>query len=180
MPGVELRIVSLNDPLVVLGPGEVGEIAVRGPNVFSGYWNQPEMTAQCFVDGFFLTGDIGTMDGTGLFTIVDRKKRMIISGGFNVYPNMIENAIYEHPAVEEAIVIGIADRYRGEAAKAFIKMKAGAEDLTLDGLRAFLADRVGKHEMPAALELRSSLPKSPVGKLLAHVLVDEERARGNA
>jgi long-chain acyl-CoA synthetase len=180
MPGVELRIVSLNDPLVVLGPGEVGEIAVRGPNVFSGYWNQPEMTAQCFVDGFFLTGDIGTMDGTGLFTIVDRKKRMIISGGFNVYPNMIENAIYEHPDVEEAIVIGVPDKYRGEAAKAFIKMKAGAKDLTLDGLRAFLADRVGKHEMPAALELRSSLPKSPVGKLLAHVLVDEERARGNA
>jgi long-chain acyl-CoA synthetase len=180
MPGVELRIVSLNDPLVVLGPGEVGEIAVRGPNVFSGYWNQPEMTAQCFVDGFFLTGDIGTMDGTGLFTIVDRKKRMIISGGFNVYPNMIENAIYEHPDVEEAIVIGVPDKYRGEAAKAFIKMKAGAKDLTLDGLRAFLADRVGKHEMPAALELRASLPKSPVGKLLAHVLVDEERARGNA
>jgi long-chain acyl-CoA synthetase len=180
LQGIELRIVSLNDASVVLGPGEVGEIAVRGPNVFSGYWNQPEMTAQSFVDGFFLTGDIGTVDETGLFAIVDRKKRMIISGGFNVYPNMIENAIYEHPDVEEAIVIGVPDQYRGEAAKAFIKMKAGAEELTLDGLRAFLADRVGKHEMPAALELRSSLPKSPVGKLLAHVLADEERARANA
>jgi long-chain acyl-CoA synthetase len=180
LQGIELRIVSLNDPSRVLGPGEVGEIAVSGPNVFSGYWNQPEMTAQSFVDGFFLTGDIGTVDETGLFAIVDRKKRMIISGGFNVYPNMIENAIYEHPDVEEAIVIGVPDQYRGEAAKAFIKMKAGTADLTLDQLRAFLADRVGKHEMPAALELRSSLPKSPVGKLLAHVLADEERARGNA
>jgi len=174
---IELRIVSLNDPARVLGPNEVGEIAIRGPNIFGGYWNQPELNAKSFVDGFFLTGDIGTMDETGLFTIVDRKKRMIISGGFNVYPNMVENAIYEHPDVEETIVIGVPDEYRGEAAKAFIKLKAGADVLTLEILREFLKDRLGRHELPTALELREFLPKSPVGKLQANVLVEEERAR---
>jgi long-chain acyl-CoA synthetase len=174
---IEMRIVGLNDPTQVLGTGEVGEIAIRGPNIFGGYWNQDALNQQSFVDGFFLTGDIGTMDPDGLFTIVDRKKRMIISGGFNVYPNMIESAIYEHPGVEEAIVIGIPDEYRGEAAKAFLKMKAGADQLTLDELREFLKDRLGKHELPTALELRAELPKSPVGKLLANVLAEEERAR---
>lgn len=180
LPNVELRIVSLNDPHVALGPNQVGEIAIRGPNIFSGYWNQDALNKSSFVDGFFLTGDIGTMDETGLFSIVDRKKRMIISGGFNVYPNMIENAIYEHPDVEEVIVIGIPDEYRGESAKAFIKMKAGRAPLTLEDLRGFLAERVGRHELPVALELRDSLPKSPVGKLQANVLVEEERARGKA
>jgi long-chain acyl-CoA synthetase len=177
LPNVEMRIVSLSDPLRVLPPGEIGEIATRGPNVFSGYWNQPETSAASFADGWFLTGDIGSMDETGLFTLVDRKKRMIISGGFNVYPNMIENSIYEHPDVEEVIVIGVPDPYRGEAAKAFVKLRAGAAALTLEGLRDFLGDRVGRHEMPTALELRDSLPKSPVGKLLATRLADEERAR---
>jgi long-chain acyl-CoA synthetase len=180
LPNIELRIVGLNDPTQVLGPNQVGEIAIRGPNVFSGYWNQPELNASSFVDGFFLTGDIGTMDDDGLFTIVDRKKRMIISGGFNVYPNMIESAIYEHPDIEEAIVIGIPDPYRGETAKAFLKLKDGAPTMTLDILRDFLKDRLGRHELPTALELRGSLPKSPVGKLLANVLADEERARAKA
>ncbi len=177
LPNVEMRIVSLSDPARVLPPGEVGEIAVRGPNLFSGYWNRPDLSAESFVDGFFLTGDIGAMDETGLFTLVDRKKRMIISGGFNVYPTMIENSIYEHPDVEEVIVIGVPDQYRGEAAKAFIKLRAGADAMTLETLRAFLADKIGKHEMPTALELRDSLPKSPVGKLLANVLSEEERAK---
>ena len=174
---IEIRIVGLTDPTLVLGPNQVGEIAIRGPNIFRGYWNQDALNKQSFVDGFFLTGDIGTMDETGLFTIVDRKKRMIISGGFNVYPNMIESAIYEHPDVEEAVVIGIPDTYRGEAAKAFIKMRADTTPLTLEALRDFLEDRLGKHEQPTALELRADLPKSPVGKLLANVLADEERAK---
>jgi long-chain acyl-CoA synthetase len=180
LPNIELRIVSLSDPHVVLPAGEVGEIAVRGPNVFSGYWNQPALNAESFVDGFFLTGDIGVMEADGLFFIRDRKKRMIISGGFNVYPAMIENAIYEHPDVAEVIVIGVPDEYRGEAAKAFVKLKEGAAPLTLDALRVFLADRIGRHEMPAALELRADLPKSPVGKLLANVLAEEERAARTA
>ena len=177
LPNVEMRVVALDDPKRVLPPGEVGEIAIRGPNIFSGYWNQPELSAQSFADGFFLTGDIGRMSPDGLFTLVDRKKRMIISGGFNVYPAMIENSIYEHPDAEEVIVIGVPDPYRGETAKAFIKLRAGAPPLDIETLRAFLADKVGKHELPTALEIRDSLPKSPVGKLLATQLADEERAR---
>ena len=180
LPNVDMRIVSLSDPHRVLPAGEVGEIAIRGPNVTSGYWNQPELSAQSFADGYFLTGDIGTMDARGLFTLVDRKKRMIISGGFNVYPAMIENSIYEHASVEEVIVIGVPDAYRGESAKAFIKQRAGTDPITLEELRAFLADRVGRHEMPTALEIRESLPRSPVGKLLAAQLTEEERAKAAA
>ena len=177
LPNVELRIVSLTDPTQAVPPNTVGEMAVRGPNVTSGYWNQPELTRQSYADGFFLTGDIGRMSADGLFTLVDRKKRMIISSGFNVYPASIENSIYEHPDVEEVIVIGVPDDYRGEAAKAFVKMRAGAKPLDIDDLRAFLADKLGKHEMPNAVEIRDGLPKSPVGKLLAAHLAEEENAK---
>ncbi len=180
LPGIDMRVVALDDPSRVLGIGEVGELALRGPNVFRGYWNQPEATAEAFRDGFFLTGDIGRVDADGLFEIVDRKKNMIISSGFNVYPVAIENAIYEHPDVEEVIVIGVADAYRGQAAKAFVKLKAGAAALTLDALRAFLHDRLGRHEMPAALEIRPTLPRSPASKLLARALIEEERAKAAA
>ena len=110
--------------------GETGEIRIRGPNVTKGYWNRPAETAEAFVGDRFLTGDIGYMDADGYFYLVDRKKDMIISGGFNVYPQMIEQAIYEHPAVHEVIVIGIPDDYRGEAAKAFVKLRAGAAPFT--------------------------------------------------
>jgi long-chain acyl-CoA synthetase len=176
-PGIDLRVVSLDDPNRALGPNEVGELAIRGANVFKGYWNKPEATREAFADGYFLTGDIGRMDEKGQFTIVDRKKNMIISSGFNVYPVAIENAIYEHRDVKEVIVIGVADPYRGQAAKAFVTLKDGAPALTLDGLRGFLADRLGRHEMPAALEIRGDLPRSPAGKLLAKVLIEEERAK---
>ncbi|MFI4995816.1 MAG: dicarboxylate--CoA ligase PimA, partial [Hyphomicrobiales bacterium] len=119
----------------------------------------------------------GRMDEKGQFTIVDRKKNMIISSGFNVYPVAIENAIYEHPDVREAIVIGVPDTYRGQAAKAFVTLKGGAPELTLDALREFLADRLGRHEMPTALEIRRELPRSPAGKLLAKVLIEEEKMK---
>ncbi|WP_460450833.1 dicarboxylate--CoA ligase PimA [Alsobacter sp. SYSU BS001988] len=165
LPGVELDIVSLDDPTRTLPPGEVGELRIRGLNVTKGYWNRPEESAQSFVGDRFLTGDVGYMDEEGFFFIVDRKKDMIISGGFNVYPQMIEQAIYEHPAVAECIVLGVPDEYRGEAAKAFVTLRDGAEPFSMDDLRLFLADKVGKHEMPTALEFRASLPRTPVGKL---------------
>ncbi len=152
---------------------------IKGPNVFKGYWNRPAETAAAFVDGFFLTGDIGYMDEDGYFFLVDRKKDMIISGGFNVYPSVIENAIYEHPDVEEVIVIGVPDAYRGEAAKAFVKLRRGAAALDLDGLHAFLADKIGRHELPAALEIRDNLPRTPVGKLSKKELIDEERRKAD-
>ena len=177
LPGIELRVVDRLDPSRVLPPDEPGELAIRGPNVFKGYWNRPQETAVSFHDGFFLTGDIGVMDARGLFRILDRKKNMIISSGFNVYPAAVENAIYEHPDIAEAIVIGIPDTYRGQAAKAFVTLRAGAPGLSLEALIAFLADRIGRHEMPVALEVRDSLPRSPAGKLLAKALQDEEQAK---
>jgi long-chain acyl-CoA synthetase len=120
------------------------------------------------------------MDEDGFLFVVDRKKDMIISGGFNVYPRVIEEVIYEHPDVEEVIVIGIPDGYRGEAAKAFVKLKPGAVDLTLETLRAFLTDKIGRHEMPAALEIRGALPRTSIGKLSKKELIEEERSNQTA
>ena len=177
LPGIALRVVSLTDPETELAQGETGELAVCGANVTSGYWNRPEETAASFADGWFLTGDIGFMDEDGFFTIVDRKKDMILSGGFNVYPQMIEQAIYTHPDVEECLVIGVKDAYRGESAKAFVKLRAGAGLLTLEALQAYLADRLGKHEMPRALDIRDALPRTPVGKLSKIELKREEAER---
>ena len=170
LPGIEMDIVSLEDPAKVLPIGEVGEIRIKGPNVTKGYWNRPDESAASYVDGKFLTGDIGYMDEDGYFFIVDRKKDMIISGGFNVYPQMIEQAIYQHPSVQEVIVIGIPDAYRGEAAKAFVKLRDGVEPFTLEDLRTFLSGKVGRHELPAALEFRDELPRTTVGKLSRHEL----------
>jgi len=170
LPGIELDVVSLDDPKKVLPVGETGEIRIRGPNVTKGYWNKPKESAESFVEDRFLTGDIGYMDADGYFYLVDRKKDMIISGGFNVYPQMIEQAIYTHPSVQEVIVIGIPDDYRGEAAKAFITLRANAAPFTAEELRAFLAGKLGKHELPAAVEFVRELPRTPVGKLSRHEL----------
>ncbi|HQT68105.1 MAG TPA: AMP-binding protein [Acetobacteraceae bacterium] len=177
LPGIDVQIVSLDDPRRVLGFGEIGEMRVKAANIFQGYYNKAEETAKSFVDGYFLTGDVGSMDEDGLIILVDRRKDMIISGGFNVYPRIIEDAIYEHPAVEEVIVIGIEDEYRGQAAKAFIKLRAGEVEFKLDSLQAFLADKIGKHEMPTALEFRDALPKTSVGKLSKKELVEDERRK---
>jgi long-chain acyl-CoA synthetase len=177
LPGIVMDIVALDDPRRRLKPGEKGEIRIKGPNVTKGYWNAPEETAAAFADGFLLTGDIGYMDEDGYFYLVDRKKDMIISGGFNVYPRTIEEAIYEHPAVAEVVVIGVPDAYRGEAAKAFVQLKADARPFTLDELRGFLADKIGRHEMPAHLEFRDALPKTAVGKLSKKELIAEERQK---
>jgi long-chain acyl-CoA synthetase len=174
LPGIEMDVVALDDPRKVLAVGEVGEIRIKGPNVTKGYWNRPAETAEAFVGDRFLTGDIGYMDGDGYFYLVDRKKDMIISGGFNVYPQMIEQAIYEHPAVQEVIVIGIADEYRGEAAKAFVKLRTGAAAFTLEDLKGFLAGKLGKHEIPTALDFVDELPRTSVGKLSRHELRNQQ------
>jgi long-chain acyl-CoA synthetase len=175
LPGIELDVVALDDPKQLMPLGEVGEIRIRGPNVTKGYWNRPTETAEAFVGDRFLTGDIGYMDADGYFFLVDRKKDMIISGGFNVYPQMIEQAIYTHPAVQEVIVIGIPDDYRGEAAKAFVKLRDGAQPFALEQLKAFLAGKLGKHEIPAALDFVDELPRTPVGKLSRHELRSQQK-----
>ncbi len=174
LPGIEMDVVSLEDPKQLMPVGEVGEIRIRGPNVTKGYRNRPKETAEAFVGDRFLTGDIGYMDADGYFYLVDRKKDMIISGGFNVYPQMIEQAIYTHPAVQEVIVIGIPDDYRGEAAKAFIKLRADAKPFTLDELKAFLTGKLGKHEIPAAVDFVEELPRTSVGKLSRHELRQQQ------
>jgi long-chain acyl-CoA synthetase len=174
LPGIEMDVVSLDDPKQVLPVGETGEIRIRGPNVTRGYWNREKETAEVFVGDRFLTGDIGYMDSDGYFYLVDRKKDMIISGGFNVYPQMIEQAIYMHPAVQEVIVIGIPDDYRGEAAKAFVTLRAGTEPFTIEDLRAFLTGKVGKHELPVAVEFLKELPRTSVGKLSRHELRNQQ------
>lgn len=180
LPGLAMKIVALDPPREELPVGDIGEIAIRGPNVFKGYLDEPEATREAFQDGWFLTGDLGRMDADGLFELVDRRKNMIISGGFNVYPVAIESAIYEHPAVREVLVIGIDDVYRGQAAKAFVTLKSGCQPFTLEELQDFLSERIGRHEMPRALEFRSELPRSPAGKLLAKVLIAEEQARAGS
>ncbi|WP_158745744.1 dicarboxylate--CoA ligase PimA [Acidisphaera sp. L21] len=179
LPQIEMDVADLTDPHRVLAPGETGEIRIRGPNVTAGYWNRPEENDTAFADGFFLTGDVGRMDAGGNFYIVDRKKDMIISGGFNVYPRQIEDAVYEHAAVEECTVVGIPDAYRGQSAKAFVKLRDGAEPFSLEELRAFLADRLGRHELPTAVEFRDALPRTAVGKLSRKELAEEEKIRAS-
>jgi long-chain acyl-CoA synthetase len=176
-PRTLLEIVDLETGTKVLPVGNRGEICFTGPQVTKGYWKKPEATAEAFRGGRFHTGDIGVLDDDGFLTLVDRKKDMILSGGFNVFPRNIEEAIYEHPAVAEVTVIGIPDAYRGQSAKAFIALKAGQQPFGIDELKAFLADKLAKYEMPTEMEIRSSLPKTPVGKLSKKELVAEEMAK---
>ena len=177
-PGIDIRFASIDDPTKVMPHGERGEICLKGPNVMKGYWKNPQATAEVMTaDGYFRTGDVGTMDEDGYVYIVDRTKDLILCGGFNVYPRLIEEAMHEHTAVEEVIVIGIHDDYRGQSPKAFVKLKAGAAPFTLDELKTFLKDRLGKHEMVQALEIRAELPKTLVGKLSKKELYEEERLK---
>ena len=178
MCGVTLRFVSVDDPGRAVSYGEQGEICIAGPNVMKGYWKNPEATsASMTADGFLRTGDVGYMDEDGFLWIVDRIKDMILCSGYNVYPRMIEEAIYKHPSVAEVIVIGIPDAYRGQAPKAFIRLKEGAPSFSLDELKSFLKSHIGKHEMIQALEFRDALPKTAVGKLSRKDLQDEEKSR---
>ncbi len=179
-PHTILEVVDLETGTKVLPVGEKGEICFRGPQVMKGYWKKPEATEEAFRGGRFHTGDIGFLDQDGFVTIADRKKDMILSGGFNVFPRNIEEAIYEHPAVAEVTVIGVPDAYRGQSAKAFIALKPGHAPFGIDELKAFLADRLAKYEMPTEMEIRSSLPKTPVGKLSKKELVAEEIAKRQA
>ncbi|MFY9893496.1 MAG: long-chain fatty acid--CoA ligase [Xanthobacteraceae bacterium] len=179
-PHTVIEVVDLETGTRVLPVGEKGEICVTGPQVMKGYWNKPEATADAFRGGRFHTGDIGLIDQDGFVTLVDRKKDMILSGGFNVFPRNIEEAIYEHPAVAEVTVIGIPDAYRGQSAKAFIALKPGQPAFSFDELKAFLADKLAKYEMPTEMEFRPSLPKTPVGKLSKKELVAEELAKREA
>ena len=178
MPGIELKFVDVLDPTREVALGERGEMCIKGPNVMKGYWRNPEATVSAMTaDGYLRTGDVAIMDEDGYVYIVDRIKDMLLVGGFNVYPRNIEEAIYQHPAVEEVGVIGVPDAYRGEKPKAFVKLKAGSPPLTLDELKAFLKDRLARHEMIGELELRDELPKTGAGKISKKDLREAEERR---
>jgi long-chain acyl-CoA synthetase len=160
--GVEMRVID--DDGDEVAQGGVGEIAIRGHNVMKGYWNRPDATAEVLDDdGWFRTGDMATVDDDGYFFIVDRKKDMIIRGGYNVYPREIEEVLYEHPAVSEAAVIGVPDDAMGEEVGAAVVLKA---DAGADDIRAFVKDRVAAYKYPRVVWFLDELPKGPTGKIL--------------
>jgi len=156
--------------------GQIGEIAIKGPQVMKGYWNRPDATAATIVDGWLLTGDLGYMDDEGQFFIVDRKKDMIIAGGFNIYPREIEEVLYEHEAIQECVVAGIPDPYRGETVKAYIVLKEGYT-VTEEQLDKHCREHLAAFKVPRIYEFRKELPKTAVGKILRRSLVDEEVAK---
>ncbi|WP_033541716.1 AMP-binding protein [Planococcus sp. CAU13] len=157
-------------------PGEIGEIAIKGPQVMQGYWNNPEATAATIVNGWLLTGDLGYMDEGGHFFIVDRKKDMIIAGGFNIYPREIEEVLYENEAIQECVVAGIPDPYRGETVKAYIVLKEG-KSITEEELDAYCREHLAAFKVPRIYEFRTELPKTAVGKILRRSLIDEEKQK---
>jgi long-chain acyl-CoA synthetase len=175
LPGTTIEIRDPANPSTLLAQGERGEICVRGPQVMQGYYRQPAETALAFTDGALRTGDIGYLDEDGYLFIVDRIKDLIICGGYNVYPRTIEEAAYRHPAVQDAIAIGIPDKYRGQAPKLFVTLRTG-EHATGPEILSFLAERLNKIELPKTVEIRDSLPKTLVGKLSKKELVAEEIA----
>ena len=163
MEGVEMKVVD--DAGNELRSGEVGEIVIRGHNVMKGYWNRPDATAETLRDGWLHTGDMARVDEDGYFFIVDRKKDMIIRGGFNVYPREVEEVLYEHPAVREAAVIGIPHDEYGEEVAAAVVLKDGAEASPED-LREFVKRQVAAYKYPRRVWLVDDLPKGPTGKIL--------------
>ena len=172
----ECRIVDIEDGETNVPVGESGELLVKGPQVMKGYWNKPEETAQTLTDGWLHTGDIGKMDEDGYFYIVDRKKDMILSGGYNVYPRDIEEVLYENPKVQEAAAIGIPHPTRGEAIKIFVVMKEG-EKADQEEIIDYCAAKLAKYKLPTEVEFRDELPKTNVGKILKKDLREDEMAK---
>ena len=172
----ECRIVSLEDGETDMPVGEEGEVIVKGPQIMKGYWNQPEETAATLKDGWLYTGDIGKMDEEGYFYIVDRKKDMILSAGYNVYPRDIEEVFFEHPKVVEAAAIGIPHEKRGEAVKVFVILVEG-ETATQEEMLEYCEDKLARYKFPAEIEFRDELPKTNVGKVLKKDLREKELAK---
>jgi long-chain acyl-CoA synthetase len=172
MPSTEYKIVDLGEGLEEMPVGELGEVVIKGPQIMKGYWNMPEETANTLRDGWLYTGDIGRVDEDGYLYIVDRKKDMIIASGYNIYPRDIEEVLYEHPAVQEAVVIGIPDKYRGEGVKAILVLKSG-KDANEDEIKAYCRENLAAYKVPNVVEFRDQLPKTAVGKILRRALRDE-------
>src|SRR5215218_7668695 len=179
IPSTDARIVDVESGEREMPVGESGELIIKGPQVMKGYLNMPEETASTLKDGWLHTGDVAKMDEDGYFFIVDRKKDMIVASGYNVYPREVEEVLFEHPDVAEAVAIGVPDEYRGETVKAFVVKRSGAHT-TQGEILAFCKERLASYKTPKAIEFREDLPKSAVGKLLRRVLVEEELANSGA
>lgn len=175
-PDTDSRIV---DPATgeELPAGEIGELAVKGPQVMAGYWNRPEETREVLREGWLFSGDMAYMDEDGYFYLVDRKKDMIIAGGYNIYPREVEEVLFEHPAVQEAAVIGVPDPYRGETVKAYVVRKQGME-VSEEELDRHCRAKLAAYKVPRLYEFRNELPKTMVGKVLRQRLREEERQKG--
>jgi long-chain acyl-CoA synthetase len=176
MPDVESRIISLDDGVTALKPGEVGELAIRSPNLMSGYHNMPTETANTLRDGWLFTGDIARMDEDGYFYIVDRKKELIKPGGYQVWPREVEEVIAEHPKVLEVGVAGVPDAYRGETVKAWVVVKPG-QSLTEEDVRAWCKERLAPFKVPTSVEFIKEVPKTTVGKILRRELVRMDKEK---
>jgi long-chain acyl-CoA synthetase len=174
-PDVDVKIVSLEEGRD-LGPGELGEIVLRSPTVMLGYYKNAEETQKTIMDGWLHTGDIGYVDEDGYFYITDRKKDLIIVGGFNVFPREIDELIYQHPKVKEGITIGIPDPRKGEHIKVYIVLKDG-ERATPEEFIAYFKERLTPYKVPSEVEFRTELPKSMIGKILRRALREEENRK---
>jgi len=174
LPDIDCRIISLDDEVTVLPPGEVGELVIKGPLVMKGYHNMPTETANALREGWLYTGDIARMDEEGYFYIVDRKKELIKPGGFQVWPREVEEVIAQHPKVLEVGVAGIPDAYRGETVKAWVVLKPG-ETATEEEIKDFCKDKLAKYKIPTHVEFRAELPKTMVGKILRRELVRQHK-----
>ena len=176
LPMTDAFIVDQDDASVRVPVGQPGELAIAGPQVFRGYWNRPDQEGVFTPDGAVLTGDVAVMDADGYFTIVDRKKELIIAGGFNIYPSEVEEVLFAHPAIADCCVVGLPDKYRGETVKAYIVVKPG-QTLTEDEVMAHCAESLTAYKVPKLVEFRDGLPRTIVGKVLRRVLLEEERAK---
>jgi long-chain acyl-CoA synthetase len=178
VPGTDVKILDIEDATQEMPAGEDGEIAICGPQVMQGYWGKPEEDAKVFteIDGqrYFLTGDIGHADEDGYLLITDRKKDMIIVGGFNVYPRDVEDILFQHPKVGLAAVVGVPDDKSGETVKAYVQLKPG-ETAAEEEILEFCKENMAGYKRPKAVEFRDELPVSNVGKVLRRVLRDEDR-----
>lgn len=178
-PDTDARIVDPEDWTRTMPGGESGELMIHGPQVMKGYWHKPEETAEIIKDGWLLTGDIARMDEDGFFTIVDRKKDMILCSGYNVYPREVEEVLYAHPAVQEAAAIGVPDSYRGETVKAFVVLKPSMK-VTSEEIVAFCKERLAPFKVPKVVEFATDLPKSLVGKILRRELRERDLEKAKA
>jgi long-chain acyl-CoA synthetase len=181
LPNTDLKIVDLETGENEMAQGETGEVLFKGPQVMKGYYKKPEETAKALKDGWVSTGDIGFLDEDGYLTIVDRKKDMIVASGYNIYPNEVDEVLFEHPRILEACTIGVPDEYRGESVKTYIVVKPG-EKLTKEEVIGHCKAKLAAYKVPKEIEFIDELPKTAVGKILRRELkeLDRKKSEGSA